>query len=76
MFIKNRISKLIILILFLISLKFVLAYDSRLDPMIQYNQSGQPYVAFGGTPSGDYNDLNVLGEDLTYDIPEALDVSL
>jgi len=75
-FIKNKISKLIILILFLISLKFVLAYDSSLDPMIQYNQSDQPYVAFGGTTSGDYNDLNFLGEDLTYDIPEALDVSL
>jgi hypothetical protein len=76
MFIKKRISKLIILILFLILLKFVLAYDSNLDPMIQYNQSGQPYVAFGETPSGDYNDLNFLGDDLTYDIPEALDVSL
>jgi len=75
-FIKNRINKLIILILFLVSLKFVLAHDSTIDPIIQYNQSNEPYVAFGGTPSGDYNDLNFLGEDLTYDIPEALDVSL
>ncbi len=45
------------------------------DPIVQYNQSGAPYIAKGGTPSGDYNDLNVLGEGLTYDIPEALENS-
>ncbi len=36
----------------------------------QYNQSGAPFIAFGGTPSGDFNNLNVSGEGLTYDIPE------
>jgi hypothetical protein len=36
-----------------------------------YNQSGQPYIAVGGVPSGDYNNLNALGEGLTYDIPKA-----
>jgi len=76
MFIKNKIIKLIILTIFLISLKFVLANNSNLDPTIRYNQSDQPYIAFGGTPSGDYNDLNFIGDDLTYDIPEALDILL
>jgi hypothetical protein len=36
-----------------------------------YNQFGVPYIAFGGAASGDYNDLNALGEGLTYNIPEA-----
>ena len=36
-----------------------------------YNQSGQPYIAVGGVPSGDYNNLNALGEGLTYSIPKA-----
>jgi hypothetical protein len=60
------------------SLKYALASDfsNSLDPMIQYNQFGQPYVAFGGNPSGDYNDLNALGDGLTYDVPAALEESL
>ena len=76
MLVKNKVRKLIILIIILISLKFVLAYDFNLDPVIQYNQSNQPYIAFGENPSGNYNDLNVLGEGSTYDIAEALDGSL
>lgn len=50
--------------------------DMISDPVVQYNQLGSPYTANGGTPSGNYNDLNILGEGLTYDIPWALDGSL
>lgn len=60
-----------------ISFKYVLADNNViLDPTVQFNQSGQPYVVWGGTPSGDYNNLNVMGEGLTYDIPEAQDGGL
>jgi len=56
------------------SLKYALADEFSLpDPLIQYNQSGQPYVVIGGTTVGDYNNLNTSGEGLTYDIPEAQD---
>lgn len=58
------------------SLKHVLAsdfYEYAPDPIIQYNQTGQPYIAYGGSTSGDFNDLNVLGESLTYNIPETQD---
>ncbi len=44
--------------------------------VVQYNQSGSPYIVVGGTPSGDYNYLNDLGEGLTYDVPYAQDESL
>lgn len=37
----------------------------------QYNQFGNPYIVSGNTPSGNVNDLNILGEGLTYDISEA-----
>jgi hypothetical protein len=70
--VKNIIV-LILSIIFLTSLA-VLA-DFVPDPLIQYNQSGAPYVENGSTPSGDYNDLNILGEDLTYDIPESIEGS-
>jgi len=74
---KSIVVAFIMFFIIFFSLKHVLASDSYyvLDPVIQYNQSGQPYVAFGGNPSGDYNDLNALGEGLTYDILEALDGS-
>jgi len=44
-----------------------------LDPTVQYNQSSAPYVAYGEAPSGNINDLNVLGEGLTYDVSESQD---
>ncbi|MEM5778334.1 MAG: hypothetical protein QXD43_02475 [Candidatus Aenigmatarchaeota archaeon] len=72
-----KITTLILLIfLIALSFKYALALNFNLDPMIQYNQFGQPYIAFGDNPSGDYINLNILGEGLTYDIPEALNVLL
>jgi len=58
--------------IFLNKLVFADFSNSNLDPVLQYNQSGTPYIVYGGTPSGDYNDLNFLGEGLTYDIEEQL----
>ena len=76
--IKSKTCELVtlttLIFIIFISLKYALADEFSIpDPLIQYNQSGQPYVAFGGNPSGDYNDLNALGEGLTYDISEAYD---
>jgi len=81
MFVKKKINKLLFLALLLFFIIFfsfnhVFADDFPIpDPSIQYNQTDSPYVTYGGTPLGDYNNLNVLGEDLTYDIPEAQDES-
>lgn len=69
----KKIIFLILAIFFLITLN-VFA-DFIPDPIMQYNQSGAPHVETGETPSGDYNDLNVLGEGLTYDIPEGIEGS-
>lgn len=68
---KKKMLFLIIIIIFAICMNVLAGQFS--DPVIQYNQTDSPYVAKGDTPSGNYNDLNVLGEDLTYDIPEAQD---
>ena len=74
---KKNVNKLLIFLIITFSLRYVLASNLDVkDPVIQFNQSNQPYIVFGGTPSGDYNDLNTLGEGLTYDIPEALDILL
>ena len=72
----SRVRKQIIIILLMIfiifSLKYVLASEFFIpDPVISYNQTGNPYIVTGGSPSGNVNDLNVKGEDLTYNIPEA-----
>ncbi|MFH1473651.1 MAG: hypothetical protein ABIE55_02035 [Candidatus Aenigmatarchaeota archaeon] len=55
--------------LFFITVLIVFA-DPVPDPIIQYNQTGAPVVVYGETPSGNYDDLNILGEGLTYNIPE------
>ncbi|MFH0929014.1 MAG: hypothetical protein V1818_01505 [Candidatus Aenigmatarchaeota archaeon] len=55
----------LILLVLLINCSIVFA-----QAVVQYNQTGAPYLDTGETPSGDYNDLNILGEDLTYDIVE------
>ena len=59
--------------MFILLVKKSISYENKPDPIIQYNQTDSPYIAYGDTPSGDYTDLNVLGEGLTYDVPEALD---
>ena len=60
-------KKLFFLIFIMLLMKCSLA--SAVD--MQYNQSGAPHIENGGTPSGDYNDLNAI-DGLTYDIPELL----
>jgi hypothetical protein len=69
-------KKIIVLILAIFFLTTLIVFaDFTPDPIIQYNQTGSPYVETGETPSGDYNDLNILGEGLTYNIPEAIEGS-
>ena len=61
-------KKIFLLIFLLLSLGF--AADAT---TVQYNQTDSPFVSTGGMPSGNYNDLNILGEGLTYNIPEIND---
>jgi hypothetical protein len=75
---KNKKFLFVILFLFfaLYPLKNASAYYYYTsDPLIQFNQSGQPFIAFGNEASGSYNDLNVMGEGLTYNIAEAENAS-
>ena len=77
----TTIGSVIIVVFFLVDSIYIIDKtfsntNKTLDPIIQYNQSDIPYVAYGGTPFGNYDNLNVLGEGLTYDIPDALDDSL
>jgi hypothetical protein len=72
-FYMKKIIVLILAVFFLMTL--IVFADFVLDPVIQYNQFGVPYVETGGTPSGNYNDLNVLGEGLTYNISEVIEGS-
>jgi len=65
MCIRFEVMIFLIFIVFLINCSYVFA---RTD--MQYNQSGAPQIEIGESPEGDYNDLNILGEGLTYDIPE------
>jgi len=68
---KKRIFFLTFMIFSITSL--IVFSDFVSDPIIQYNQTGSPYISKGGTPVGNSDDLNVLGEGLTYDIPESWD---
>jgi len=69
------IKKIIVLIFIVIFLSaLIVISDSVPDPILQYNQSEVPVIVYGVDVSGDFNDLNVLGEGLTYNISEQLDV--
>jgi hypothetical protein len=71
---RKKMLFLIIIIIFAMCMNALA--DPFSDPVIQYNQTDSPYVVKGDTPSGNVVDLNILGEGLTYDIPEAQDESL
>lgn len=79
---KSLIKILIITVISFLTMFIYTIYKSfsntsnNLDPLLQYNQSGNPYVAYGGNVSDNYNDLNVMGEGLTYDISETQDNGL
>jgi len=40
------------------------------EAVLGHDQDNSIYIVYGGTPSGDPSNLNVLGDGLTYDIPE------
>ena len=67
-FSRKKIFFLINIIILITSL--IVFSDFVPDPVVQYNQTGTPYIVKGGTPSGSPDNLNVLGEGLTYDIRE------
>ncbi|MBN2202762.1 MAG: hypothetical protein JW700_01055 [Candidatus Aenigmarchaeota archaeon] len=62
---KTEATLFLILLLVLSNSSFAFAQVT-----VQYDQEGEPLVDIGLTPTGDYEDLNILGEDLTYDIEE------
>jgi hypothetical protein len=72
---KKKMLFPIFITFFLLSLVSFADYDKPSDPVVQHNQTDSPYIVIGGETSGNYQDLNVLGEGLTYDIPEEVDNS-